>query len=445
MKELLSYYLSLPRQKSCLICPQCGKSGGLYRKPVKKTRQLPNKEDINTLSKAWDYAAEMCFRLHGNALDYPPLASEDDSFANVWYRLFTKLCPHTGNEIAEFKARQFSRLETQRKNHITTLGNFRPLRKKRISQVTRDSYEPPDPQPIHTELADNAGIITQTAIALLYGSIVFSALSELDKVRSVFHKPPEQIERELAYSVYVFFRTFRANIDKRFLRSLLQWIDLLGFEDHGYHAAESKKYGLAPLCKHCSDKKNEVFVKMSMDGDNPSIWRCNKCGGNEMMETKFTAKNIKKRRFAVEEEMLEFINYAPKFERYIQRYYDLIRKDPGFETLITEKFQECEIEANKPNHRKYHYYFMKHYDPTKKSKIRWCPLSRKNVSKISIIGDEYNNLLHKINELILDNNRKFEELRNTWFQYFNKLIELGFQKDVVFQKIAQDFIQIWSR
>jgi|tagenome__1003787_1003787.scaffolds.fasta_scaffold20988334_2 hypothetical protein len=166
MKELLSYYLSLPRQKSCLICPRCGKSGGLHIKPVKKTTQLPNKEDISTLSAAWDYAAEMCFRLHRHMLDYPPLTSKDDSFANNLYGLFTKLCPHTKNEIAEFKARQFSRLEAQTKKHTITLdntatsGDIIPFTKKRISHVIRDSYEPPDPPPIHTELADNAGTIT---------------------------------------------------------------------------------------------------------------------------------------------------------------------------------------------------------------------------------------------------------------------------------------------
>jgi len=65
----------------------------------------------------------------------------------------------------------------------------------------------------------------------------------------------------LACSIYAYFNFFKANIDKRFRRSLLQWADLLKFvEDHGYHAAESKKYGLAPLCKHCSDKKKMKYL-----------------------------------------------------------------------------------------------------------------------------------------------------------------------------------------
>jgi hypothetical protein len=250
----------------------------------------------------------------------------------------------------------------------------------------------------------------------------------------------------LACSIYAYFNFFKANIDKRFRRSLLQWADLLKFvEDHGYHAAESKKYGLAPLCKHCSDKKNEVFVKMSRNDNSIGIWRCTKCGGNEMIESKFTAKNIKKRRLTVEKEMLDFINYAPKFEKYTQRHYNLLLDDPNFGILITEKFQKCEIEANKPDYRKYNYYFMKHYDPSKRSKIRWCPLNREEVLKIRIKEDEYNNLLHKIMELVLDDASKLEELRNTWFQFFDKLIELGFQEDIIFQKMAEDYLSSFGR
>ena len=136
----------------------------------------------------------------------------------------------------EFKARQFSRLETQKKNRATTMSN-RPFTKKRLSQgVIGTNQRRLSP---YIQSWPKMQVIYSNGYSIFYGSIVFSALSQLDKVRSLFQELPEQIEKELAYSVYVCFNSLRANTDKPFRRSLLQWVDLLRYVEDHVKAGES--------------------------------------------------------------------------------------------------------------------------------------------------------------------------------------------------------------
>jgi hypothetical protein len=112
--------------------------------------------------------------------------------------------------------------------------------------------------------------------------------------------------------------------------------------------------------------------------------------------------------------------------------------------LIFHEFDKCEHEAEKRTFRQLQRYFMKHYDPSKKWKIRWCSLSHQNVLRIRINDNEYRRLLYKLCYIILDDSRNFEQLEEVESQYFNKLIKFGFRGDMLLKKMEQDTISYFG-
>jgi len=82
----------------------------------------------------------------------------------------------------------------------------------------------------------------------------------------------------------------------------------------------------------------------------------------------------------------------------------------------------------KTKHDKFKYPYVGHYDPTKKSKKKWCSLNPKQLNSIDFnedwYDDEYSKLIQKIQ---YDN---YMDIENKKHQY-------GFQNKAVNQKIAR--------
>jgi hypothetical protein len=439
----------MPGRRSPLICPICKKYGGLHRRAVgdsvwlkraddKDSKKRIKKEDLTTLSKAWDYAAEICYRLHRAMLEYPPREGKDDEkLAKSLYTLYTKFCPHTEKELGVFESRQFRRfkpLEQKLRDKFKERKNKTKILHGNIEYMS-------DEDPVHTELSPDAGRITKSCIASFYGSIVFTVLSKVDKVlRTVLpnqvQEEIENAEKEVAWGIYAFFNSFMFIIDKRSRRSLTDWADLLRIKaEHGYHAAESMNYRLTSYCRNCSDSENGRFVIMSLLDRDLDAWRCDRCGGTERVKSKFTTKNVKKRESDIINEIADFVRYSPIFEKYLE----LRSNSADLRRRVLDEFDRCEHEAGEASFRKRQRYFMKHYDPSKKSKIRWCSLTHDNVLKVKINDSELRLLFKKVCDMILDDKR-LEERRDVHNQYINKLTKLGFQEDIAFNKFAEDVI-----
>lgn len=411
-------------------------AGGLHRRAVKERAGLCKSEDITRLSEALDYAAEVCFRLHKSFLEYPPRSEYDKRLAKLLYKLFNQFCPHTSEDLKGFESRQLRRLKYSEDKLVE---KFRKRNETIVihNNIQRVSYD----KPIHTELAPDAGRTTKSCVASLYGCIVFTALS---KLRNIL--PPTQVEKDYALGIYAAFSFFRPKVDKRFRRSLLEWEEILKTTvDFGYHAAEAKGYRLVSYCKKCSNPDDGIFVTMSKLNKDIDEWRCNKCGGSERRKVKFTAKNIKKREVDVINEVNRFNTYAPIFGKYIQLHSDLFRKNSTLKDLLLDEFDRCEDAAEKRTFRQLQHYFMKHYDPSKKWKIRWCSLNHDNVLRIRINDNEYRRLLCKLCYMILDDSRNFEQLQEVAIRYLDKLVKLGFREDMVFKKTKQDSISYFGR
>jgi hypothetical protein len=100
----------MPRAKSNLWCPICKSTGGsLTKRQVKRAVYLPKLKDIRTVSRAWDYAAKVCLRLHKAIMRLPAESQQNDNtLSNAIYEYFTKLLGniHSSEEINQFESRQ---------------------------------------------------------------------------------------------------------------------------------------------------------------------------------------------------------------------------------------------------------------------------------------------------------------------------------------------------
>jgi hypothetical protein len=252
----------MPSHRSPLICPLCHVAGGLHRRPVKESAGLCKSEDITRLFEAWDFAAEVCYRLHKSC------GEDDKRLAKRLYEFFNQFCAHTSTELRSFESLQLRRLKSSQDKLVE---KFRKRNETIVihKNIKRVSYD----RPIRTELAPDAGRTTKSCVASLYGSIVFTALSKMSNIL-----PPTYAEKDNAMGIYSVFSFIRPKVDKRFRRSILDWEGILKTRvDYGYHAAESKEYRLVSYCKKCSIPDSGIFVIMSQVDEGTDDWRCDKC------------------------------------------------------------------------------------------------------------------------------------------------------------------------
>ena len=125
-------------------------------------------------------------------------------------------------------------------------------------------------RPLHLEVAEDAGRITKSSIACLYGSIVCTVLREFSRQKYF----SEEQEIQYAHAVYRFFNLFRSMVDDRGRRDLIQWNKIMQDKlEHGTHAASSLNPGPTTYCKNCSNVKKTFLCrwlcpkKMTLFGD----------------------------------------------------------------------------------------------------------------------------------------------------------------------------------
>jgi hypothetical protein len=411
-------------------------SGFLAKRWVKDKVQIPKKKIVN-LVDAWDYAAKICLRQHRNMIRFPPHTPLDGVIANERYNFFRMFCPHNEDEIKAFESRQFQRLVEYSKGHPVT---FR-TKASSINDNDMCYYKmdrPKDP-PLHLQVPEDAGRITKSSIALLYGSIVCTVLRQFSRQKYC----TEEQEIKYAHAVYRYFSLFRNQIDDRNRRDLYQWNKIMQDKfNHGNntHAASTLNSINTTSCKNCSNIKKNIFVPMTMSKTNDSIWQCTQCGGTEPIKRKLTTKHIRNKESKVVEEIFDIYEYMPLFREFIFKLSFWIHNIPVIREHILKGFNRFEIEANKASFHRRERYFFGHYDSTKKSKKKWCSIKKVQLTEVKIDDkryfSEYKSLIPKIADALQQSDDM--QVNGLCKSATKILAELGWLSRFVMDKIKED-------
>jgi hypothetical protein len=377
----------MSRAKSNLWCPICRSTGGsLTKRQVKRAVYLPKLNDIKTVSEAWDYAAKVCLRMHKAITRFPLDSQEDDDIlSTAVYKHFAELLGnlHSMNQIKLFESRQFERL----------------LKLKNVTKVKM------------TTIPSNTGSITKLSIAFLYAAIVCKTLSDF------FEDSPYSYHTGYILGIYTNFYSHSLYYDERSRRSWIQWIKIYDdVKKHGYNAASS--LNAVVLDSEDNKSKRKVRVKLSV-------------------------KHIRNKQSKTKQLLQDIRDYFPFYSELVVLISEIIKHDTSSDkeggTLLNFNINERML--NNGEFDRYNYYFIKHYDPSKKSRIRWCPISARNLAYVHVMDYRYYHYQEVIKRYT-DNNNNSLSIKNEKLQLlvsaYKILKELGFKTNHIRDKIKSN-------
>ena len=374
----------MPGELSDIICPRCLHQGGfLQTRWVKRTTSIPRKEGILSVADAWEYAAKVNLRLREYMILFPPNNSFDKRATELTYDYFN-LGLHSDDEIKAFEARHL----------IIPSKNLRTKLKQLTLQVrSTATYNPRDQvygdfainklpafRTVHTKVPQNAGHVTRSSVSYLYAAIVCYIFRDISKL----YPFPEEFHRELAYSIYTRFSMLENGLsDLRYAYSLPRWISILqDAEKYGYGNAAQMNAQNTNYCKNCSSRKKntDVLMEESLQGDSSKL-KCPKCGGEESLKRRLTIKQMHNKRIKIWKKIEDIAYYVPMFRDLLEdKWMPMVVNKYVY--YFRRLFEEYEKIACKDLLSATEYNFIGHYDSTKKSKRKWCPITNKQAEEI---------------------------------------------------------------
>ncbi len=104
---------------------------------------------------------------------------------------------------------------------------------------------------------------------------------------------PIKINKAISYIIYTYFSLIED--DLRHQRTWLYWLKIFSdVEEHGYHAAAAINAAPTNYCRHCSNPREEVFIRMKdtiqEDGSVKPI--CTKCGSDKELTRSVSTKHL---------------------------------------------------------------------------------------------------------------------------------------------------------
>jgi hypothetical protein len=376
-------------------------------------------------------------------LRFPPSPELDEEFAqsklNLAYNEFTKLSSHTMGEIKAFESRQLDLLSKRRDRRCVNRNIHKSDHKPKPSydKPTVDTkyyaaMERPKEPPSHIRLPKETGRISKLSIVWLYAAIVYTVLRDLIDEYQI----SVEDDRWFASVVYSFY-SFVVAQDDRKLVNPIRWLKILeDVQDHGFRAAASRNYVVSTYCKKCTNIEKKIFVMMELRGKNSEGRWCKKCGGTDAIKVSVTPKYIHNKINAVKKRIKQFNKHFSSYMRLMNYLSIEIKNDPYLRRLFQEYFRMYEIAATKSSFHKYEYYFMGHYDKSKKSKRRWCSLTKDDILTIEVDDPNYKDLIKKLSEPYENSDRMRRKELTMLLNY--KLNELNWPSHLRSYKIGID-------
>jgi hypothetical protein len=310
-----------------VYCSKCGRVGRLERNsntmrfsyPMDKVH-VPDIERIWTISDAWDYAAKVCLHMSQKIMKFPPPPSLDESVATSLYSHFGMVVPpHTSNEIGKFESFHRHIIQDRISASKNSIGNKQGLgeQEKPIDDEIKHhpdydtlSFETKD-EHIHTPLPSDAGRITRSALAFLYGAIVCTVISRHSYDRaSVFESSSEEEERIVAKAICTESRLLY--VDERMRKYWIDWLQIMLDslpQEMGIGAARAK---------HATKLDNGNIVKLSR-------------------------KQIQKKKAKMEMLTQQINEYLPLFEELFKGYGQYVKSHPQRAASFLLDFLEVQL------------------------------------------------------------------------------------------------------
>jgi hypothetical protein len=104
---------------------------------------------------------------------------------------------------------------------------------------------------------------------------------------------------------------------------------------------------------------------------------------------KHSVKHIRKQQQKTEQLLIDINNYMPLYFELVKDTSDIINSSTQDQEGNLKNFSINEQMLNDGIFDRYDYYFIKHYDPSKKSRIRWCPISARNLAYVNVMDYRY--------------------------------------------------------
>jgi hypothetical protein len=312
----------------------------------------------------------------------PPHILGDEEMAKLAYDEFN-FGQHTTEEQKSFELK-----------HLSTLTKNIDRKKKELRTNVRRTTQRKDDEPdnylkdppwdtIHIKLPEDSGRISRLSVSMLYSAIVCLVF------RDVMREAPLSIDicKAITHIIYTYFSLIED--DLRHQRTWLYWMPIFSdVENHGYHAAAALNATPTLYCKFCSNPRNEIFVKMKdMIQDDGSIeYTCTKCGSDSPLTARVSTKYLHNIYAKASDKAKDAVICLPEYKEIKEIHKCFV--DSNKETFL-KRFREYEALAIKDLLSAREHYFIGHYDPTKKSKRRWCPINEKYLAQVKINDNRY--------------------------------------------------------
>jgi hypothetical protein len=252
-------------------------------------------------------------------LKFPPDPTLDKDMAASTYSFFRTVTSHTDKGIAKFESSHRRIIEAKMQS---------PLRNDDVSnqyaaeQQDKVKKQHPDYGPlsfeteeehIHTPIPPNAGKVTSSSIALVYGAVVCTVISHSTyNERSVLEQPSSEKERIIARAICTNFQTLY--VDERMRKDWIGWFQVMA----DVHDGDSIG---AAIRKHA--------IKTDEEDDGHMV--------------RLSRKQIQKKEAETLQMAQQVNTYQPIFDELYERFGQHIKSDSARATHFASDFDRLQF------------------------------------------------------------------------------------------------------
>jgi hypothetical protein len=221
--------------------------------------------------------------------------------------------------------------------------------------------------PVHIRLDEDSIRPTKASISCIFVACICLAFRDFFSGFAYNH------DSELVKGIYAYFNPLEAISDFRNSNDLIGYSDIYDkVEKYGLYRTSRMVKQITNLCKPCSQKK-KVPVYMTIQS---GMWKCAICNEYDPIIGHYSIRHLKDNAASIREKKLEQTESIPRFKELIVSLINFQTAQPRFRALFMSLFHEHEKYAERGVLLCTKREFWAHYDKSKKSKRKWCPIKR---------------------------------------------------------------------
>jgi hypothetical protein len=366
----------MPARKSGNVCPTCGEFGGfLSERCVKYNINIPPRSKIKTVVDAWDYGARVSLRMADDLMLFPPDDKMSSYMANHMYKLWRHFTSHTDEQLQALVSKLLKVIPKSVKSRVKYL----------VSKYTgSDKFYDGTPKhirdPIHVRLPEKRVIATKASVSLVFVACVCLTL------RDLFSDGSAEKYTQFVRGIYTYFSLMESTADLRNYDNFYGYFDKYDMiEKYGFYRASRMIKQSTNICKPCSEKNKEI-VYMIKDQETES-WKCSVCNKYDPIISHYSIRHLKDKAAIIQDKKSEWAESIPEFLGFVMSLIEDLKSNLPICTVFMNIFDNYEKRAEKGMLLCTKRQFWAHYDNSKKSKRRWCPIKSDLTSRLK--SDQY--------------------------------------------------------